>query len=101
MYGTRICQLGEKDILSALHELSRHFHGAAHRCLPEREIEHMMQAERDQRAFDDTEDQRAEISRPCHQAAKRIDPILNKGPEEIHHDPHAHVRDRGNDRDKP
>ena len=84
MHCTRISKLCKEDILSSLHELSSHLHGAADRSLPEREIEHMMQSEWDQRAFDNTKDQGPKISCPGHQSAKGIDSVLYERPEKIH-----------------
>lgn len=67
MHGVRIGQLSKEDVLTALDQLSADFHRTADRCLPEWQIEHMMQTKRDQCTLDDTEDQRTQIARAGHQ----------------------------------
>ena len=62
MNNTRISQLSKEDVLTALYQLSGNFHCSADCCLPERKIEHMMQAERNQGTFDDTENQSTDIT---------------------------------------
>ena len=90
----RIRKLCKKDVLSALHKLAAHFHRTAHRSLPERKIEYMMQSEGDQGTFYNTENQRSKVSCACYKSAQRIDPILYERPHKIHKDSHSYVCDR-------
>ena len=101
MRDRRIGKLCEEDVLTALNELSGHLHRAADRSLPERQIEHMMQAKRDQGTLDDAEDQRTDIAGARHQTAQRIDAILHHWPDEEHQDAYKDEHDRGNDRYEP
>ena len=61
----------------------------------------MMKSKRNQCTFDNTENQRSQISRSCDKSAQRIDPFLNKRPDEIHQNADADIGDRGNNRHKP
>ena len=61
----------------------------------------MVQTKGDQRTFDNTEDQRSQITRSCDQSAQGIDPVLYHWPDKIHQDAHAHIGQRRDDRHKP
>ena len=87
----RIGKLCEKDILTTLDQFSANFHRSADSGLPERKVEHMMQSERDQRTFYNTEDQCSEISGSCYQTAQCIDTVLHNRPYEIHCDSDEHI----------
>ena len=100
MYCIRISKLCKEDILSALNNLTGHFHRTAHRRLPEGEIEYMVQSERDQRTLDNTEDQRSEVACSCDKSSQSIDSVLYKRPYKIHYDTYTHISDRRYDRHK-
>ena len=93
-------ELREEDVLTALDELSVDHHGAADARLPEWQVEDVMQPEGDERALDDTEDQRADIARARDKAAEGEDALLCKRPDKVHGDPDEEEddgRDDGNE----
>ena len=98
MNNTRISQLSKEDVLTALYQLSGNFHCSADCCLPERKIEHMMQAERNQGTFDDTENQSTDITCSRNKWTKRIDTVLNNRPDKEHQDTDKYEGDGWNDR---
>ena len=99
-YICRVSKLCKKDILSALHHLSRNFHGTANCSLPEWHIEHMMKAKWNQCTLDNTKDQSSEISASCYQTAQRINTVLNYRPYKIHQNSYKHIYDCRNNRYK-
>ena len=98
---SRICQLSEENILPTLNQLAAHFHGTAHRSLPERHIKYMMQSKRDQRPLDQSENQRSRVPGTGHQTTQRINSILDQRPYIIHCHAHQHIHQRGNNGHKP
>ena len=95
-----VSQLGKKDILSALYQISGDLHSAAYSGLPERHIEDMVEPKGDQRPFYNTEYQGTPIAGSRHKASQPIDAILDNRPDEIHGDSHKQIYQCGNDRDK-
>ena len=94
----RRSELSEEDVLAALNELAVDHHRAADARLPERQVEDVVQAERDQCALDDTEDQRADVARARDEAAECEDALLRQRPDEVEADADEEVGDRRDDR---
>ena len=94
-------ELGEEDVLAALDELAVDHHRAADARLPERQIKDVVQSEGDQGAFDDAENQRADIARARHKAAKSEDALLCERPDEVHGDADEEECDGGDDGNEP
>ena len=80
----RIRKLCEENILSALHHLSCHFHGTSDCRLPERHIKYVMQTKWNQCPFNQTENQRSDITGAGYQATQRINAVLYNRPYKIH-----------------
>ena len=86
-------ELREEDVLAALDELAVNHHRTADARLPERQVEDVVQAERDQGALDDAEDQRADVARARDEAAEREDALLCQRPDEVEADADEEVDD--------
>ena len=91
MLDVRSGQLGEEDVLRALHQRAAHHGRASERGLPERNIEHMVQTERDERALNKAVQPGAAIAGREDKAAERVDAALNHRPDIIHCDAHHQV----------
>ena len=93
-------QFGEEDILRPLHGHAINHGAATHGGLPERHIEHMVQAKGDQRPFDQAIDKGARIPGADHQIAQHTDAGLHNRPDIEHRNAHQQVYRRADDRHK-
>ena len=100
MRDIRRSELGKEDVLAALNELSIDHHRAADARLPERQIEYVMQSERDERTLDDTENQRADVARTRDEAAECENAILRNRLDEVKRNADKEVDDRRDDGDE-
>ena len=96
----RRSQLSKEDVLTALYELAINHHAAAHARLPERQIEYMVQTERNKRTLNDTENQRTDIARARDHIAETEDDILDNRPDKGHGNTHEQENHRRYDGDK-
>ena len=81
-------QLCEEDVLRALHGDAVHHGGAAHRGLPEGNVEHVMQAEGNEGAFRHAVDPGAHVAGTDDQIAQQRDGVLDHRPDVEHGDAH-------------
>ena len=100
MRDARGCQLGKEDVLRAFDQCAADHGRTAERGLPERDIEHMVQAERDERALDEAIQPGARIARGEHERAQRVNAGLDHRPDEVHRNADQQIDRRGDDRHK-
>ena len=100
MLRVRGSQFREENVLRAHDGLSVDNGGAAKTRLPERQIENVVQAERDKRTFAATEEECPEIARSLNYAAECKDTCLNKRPYEIQNNARHDAENHTNNRDK-
>ena len=94
------CQLGKEDILRTLYQHTVDHSGAAQRGLPEGDVEHVMQAERNERALDKAIQPGAGIAGGQHKAAQRVDAGLNDRPDVVHRNANDQINRRRDNRHK-
>ena len=96
----RGCQLGKEDVLCTLDQLAADHCRAAERGLPERDIEYMVQAERDERTLDEAVQPGACVARCENEAAQGVDTGLDDRPDVVHRDTDNQINRSRDDRDK-
>ena len=93
--GREFCK---EDVLRAHDGLSVDDCGTAETGLPEREIEDVMQTERDQCTLEATEEECADVARRLNERAEFEDAFLYERPDEVHYnagdDAECHVGNR-------
>ena len=94
-------QLREEDVLRALHGDAVHHGGAAHRGLPEGNVEHVMQAEGNEGAFRHAVDPGAHVAGTDDQIAQQRDGVLDHRPDVEHGDAHHQEHGGGDDGNEP
>ncbi len=96
-----VFQLLEKDFLIAMDHLPG-FIDVLAKFKPKRCIENMMQTKRNERPFDDAENERGQrFVRIDHIVRKRIEPVLNRRPNECHDNAKHDCGRRRHDRHEP
>ena len=100
MLNARGCQFGKEDVLRTLDQHAVDHSRAAQRGLPERDIEHVMQAKRNERTLDEAIQPCACVTGCQHEAAQRIDAVLDNGPDVVHRNADHQINRRGDDRYK-
>ncbi len=105
VHGEHLCgpgsQLRKKDVLCALNGHAVDDSGTAHSGLPEGHIEHMVQAEGDQRTLQNSVNPGARVAGPDDQIAQSRNAGLDDGPDVEHGDAHHHEDGGRDDGDEP
>ena len=82
-------------------QLSADFHRSAKPRLPERKIKYVMQSERNQCTLHQTVQPGSRVTRLQHNAAYRVDSLLNDRPDKKHQNPDNRKRQSADNRYKP
>ena len=90
-------ELREEDVLGAVDHLAGYLHGTADGGLPERQIEDMVQAKRDEQALDHAKEENAHRARAGDGVTEGVDALLDGLPHEEHRDADEGEHDGGDD----
>ena len=90
------CKLGKKDVLRTVNHNTVNHCRSSNARLPKRQIEHVVQSERNENTLNKTVNQGSRIPRTQYEVAQSVNTCLHKRPQKEHHHTHKNIGNGGN-----